>query len=118
MNVKQLQTLKDLYIQAREENPGLIGINFAVGEMQVSGVTAMLEVAPVDEWAREHVDDTTHVYYKIEKHGLTWTCCFRREDDPAPLPVDDSMSMHFINGEVDYIEPGALIDNDMDEFPF
>ncbi len=34
---------------------------------------------------------------------------------PAPLPVDDSMSMHFVNGEVDYIEPGALIDNDMDE---
>ena len=37
---------------------------------------------------------------------------------PAPLPVDDSMSMHFVNGEVDYIEPGALIDNDMDELPY
>jgi len=37
---------------------------------------------------------------------------------PAPLPVDDSMSMHFVNGEVDYIEPGALIDNDTDELPY
>ncbi len=37
---------------------------------------------------------------------------------PAPLPIDDSMSMHFVNGEVDYIEPGALIDNDMDELPY
>ena len=28
---------------------------------------------------------------------------------PAPLPVNDSMSMHFVNGEVDYIEPGAEV---------
>lgn len=73
------------------------------------------------------VSGETVTYFDGEAGKVLWaflsgTCVFSTDAPettaPAPLPVDDSMSMHFVNGEVDYIEPGALIDNDMDELPY